>query len=239
MRSLILATLVVFGPTTVGAATEAPAAAGGVVTFLSGQAKKEHDGAWSPLAVQTAVAEGDRIETGKGAKLELTLADRSVLRLDGGSVFTLKAASTGEAGTKVTGTLTVGRIWAKVASVLGGASHFDIETQNAVAGVRGTTFRVDAHRDDSALVRVYAGAVAVATRTIPSTAHRPGKPGERQEVAGPTEVSKKEYERLLAAMMQVKVSATGELSPPEKFAAVDDQKDSWVVFNQQRDEAEK
>jgi hypothetical protein len=180
------------------------------------------------------VVEGDRIETAKGAKLELTLADKSVLRLDGATVFTLKAANVGASGTQVTGKITVGRIWAKVASVLGGSSHFDIETQNAVAGVRGTTFRVDAHRDDSALVRVYAGAVAVATKAVPS-AHHAGKPGERQEVAGPTEVTKKQYEKLLAAMMQVKVSANGDLSEPEKFAATDDQKDSWVVFNQQRD----
>jgi hypothetical protein len=208
----------------------------GVVTYMVGQAKRQHDGQWIEVGPRSVILEGDHIETAPGAKLEITLADKSVLRLDGGSSFTLKTASLGE-GTQVTGKLTLGRLWAKVASVLGGSSHFDIEMQNAVAGVRGTTFRVDAHRDDSALVRVYAGAVAVASKTVPSAAHRPSKAsGTPQEVAGPREVTKKEYEKLLAAMMQVKVSASGELSQPERFAAVDDQKDPWVVFNQQRDE---
>jgi hypothetical protein len=233
MRFAIIIAALAIGLPGLAAAADTPPAA--VVTYLTGQVKREHAGQSAELSLQATVAEGDRIETGKGAKVELTLADKSVLRLDGATVFTLKTASV-ESGTQVTGKITVGRIWAKVASVLGGSSHFDIETQNAVAGVRGTTFRVDAHRDDSALVRVYAGAVAVATRAVPSARHA-GKPGERQEVPGPSEVTKKEYEKLLAAMMQVKVSAKGELSEPEKFAAADDQKDSWVVFNQQRDAA--
>ena len=232
--TMIAAALALALPAVASSAETAPA---GVVTYLTGEARRDHGGKLTPLAMKSSVAEGDRIETGKGAKLELTLADKSVLRLDGATVFTLKTASL-DSGTQVTGKITVGRIWAKVASVLGGTSHFDIETQNAVAGVRGTTFRVDAHRDDSALVRVYAGAVAVATKAVPSTPHA-GKSGERQEVPGPTEVTKKQYEKLLAAMMQVKVSANGDLSEPEKFAVADDEKDSWVVFNQQRDEAEK
>jgi len=234
--AMMLTALLLAIPAVATAGTESAPA--GVVTYLVGNAKKQHGDRWVELGLKGEVAEGDRIETAPGAKLELTLADKSVLRLDGGSAFVLKAASVGDSATQVTGKLSLGRIWAKVASVLGGSSHFDIETQNAVAGVRGTTFRVDAHRDDSALVRVYAGAVAVASRTVPSKAHGTSKSGERQEVAGPREVTKKEYERLLAAMMQVKVSATGELSPAERFAAADDQKDPWVVFNQQRDEAQ-
>jgi hypothetical protein len=235
MRLAMMIAVLTIGPPAIAEATEVSPAA--VVSYMVGEAKRQHDGQWAELAVKAPVAEGDRIETGKGAKLELTLADKSVLRLDGATVFTLKTVSV-ESGTQVSGKIFLGRIWAKVASVLGGSSHFDIETQNAVAGVRGTTFRIDAHRDESSLVRVYAGAVAVATRAVPS-AHHAGKPGERQEVPGPTEVTKKQYEKLLAAMMQVKVSANGELSEPEKFTAADDQKDSWVVFNQQRDEAEK
>jgi hypothetical protein len=232
--SMILAALFTVAPSQRGVAAEAAPA--GVVTYLVGHAKAQENGQWAELALKSPLAEGDRVVTAAGAKLEITLSDKSVLRLDGGSTFVLRTASLGEGGTKVTGNLSIGRLWAKVASVLGGSSHFDIEMQNAVAGVRGTTFRVDAHRDESALVRVYAGAVAVATKTVPSAAHHPSKTGEPQEVAGPREVSKKDYERLLAAMMQVKVSASGELSQPEHFAAAADDKDPWVVFNQQRDD---
>lgn len=202
------------------------------VTFLSGEATRVA-GADKPqkLADKSELREGDKVVTSKGARLELTLADQSVIRLDGGSELTLKVASADGEGKKFTAKLGLGKLWAKVNSVLGGQSHFDVETQNAVAGVRGTTFRVDAKHDNSALVRVYAGAVAVAGIGTPRPAHHES----RHEVAGPQEVSKQKYEKLLAAMMQVKVAANGELGEPEKFSAADDDKDAWVAFNQQRD----
>ena len=208
-------------------------AAAATVTFLSGDATVERAGEKEKLAEKSEVQQGDVIRTARSARLELTLSDQSVVRLDGGSEFTLEAASLEGDDKKFTGKLSFGKIWAKVNSVLGGHSHFDVETQNAVAGVRGTTFRVDAKHDASALVRVYAGAVAVAGMRTPRIAHQSG--GARHEVPGPQEISKHDYERLLASMMQVKVSSTGELGEPEKFSEADDAKDAWVAFNQQRD----
>jgi hypothetical protein len=115
---------------------------------------------------------------------------------------------------------------------LGGDSHFDVETDNAVAGVRGTTFRVDARHDHSVLVRVYAGAVAVASANrLPMQGHS----GSRHEVAGPQEIDKHSYERLLARMMEVQVTSTGEIGEPQRFAAAADAKDAWVAWNQGRD----
>jgi hypothetical protein len=211
-------------------------AAAATVTFLSGDATRERagqPGQKEKLAEKSELNEGDIVRTGKAGRIELTLTDQSILRLDGNSEFTLKAATTDGDEKKFTGKLSFGKVWAKVNSVLGGQSHFDVETQNAVAGVRGTTFRVDAKHDASALVRVYAGAVAVAGTRTPRAAHQ--EPGARHEVAGPQEIDKKQYEKLLASMMQVKVSSTGELGEPEKFAESDDAKDAWVAFNQQRD----
>ena len=56
----------------------------------------------------------------------------------------------------------MGKLWAKVTSAIHGEQKFQVETENAVAGVRGTTFRVDANQDKSVRVRVYDGQVAVA-----------------------------------------------------------------------------
>ena len=209
----------------------APAA---TVTFLAGEAFREHGGKKDKLAEKVDLAEGDKVRTSKGARLELTLADQSVVRLDGDSELTLKAASLAGDEKMFTAKLGFGKLWAKVNSVLGGQSHFDVETQNAVAGVRGTTFRVDARHDASALVRVYAGAVAVAGARTPQTSHHEVG-GPRKEVPGPAEISKQQFEKLLASMMQVKVAANGELGEPEQFSAADDSKDAWVAFNQQRD----
>jgi hypothetical protein len=217
-----------------GAATPALAAPAALVTYISGTASRVRDGQSEALHTHSELQEGDKIVTAKGGRLELTLADKSVLRLDGGSEVTLKTASFEGDDKKLTAKITFGKIWAKVNSVLGGQSHFDVETQNAVAGVRGTTFRVDAKHDSSALVRVYAGAVAVVGTRTPRPSHQTAG-GERKEVPGPAEVSKAQYEKLLAAMMQVKVAANGDLSEPEAFTQKEETKDSWVTFNEQRD----
>ncbi len=63
---------------------------------------------------------------------------------------------------KVSARLLVGNVWANVARAVGGEARFEVKTENAVAGVRGTTFRVDAAHDKSVVVRVYSGTVAVA-----------------------------------------------------------------------------
>ena len=203
------------------------------MTYISGQATRVRDGQSEALHTHSELQEGDKVMTAKGARLELTLADKSVLRIDGGSEVTLKAADFEGDEKKLTAKIAFGKIWAKVNSVLGGQSHFDVETQNAVAGVRGTTFRVDAKHDSSALVRVYAGAVAVVGTRTPRPSHEAAN-APRKEVPGPAEVSKHEYEKLLGAMMQVKVTSNGELGEPAAFTEKEEAKDSWVAFNQQR-----
>ncbi len=232
-RKLGSAASLIVGLLVFGNAHQALAAPAALVTYISGQASRVRDGQSEALHTHSELQEGDKVVTAKGGRLEITLADKSVLRLDGGSEVTLKAANFEGDDKKLTAKITFGKIWAKVNSVLGGQSHFDVETQNAVAGVRGTTFRVDAKHDSSALVRVYAGAVAVVGTRTPRPSHEAG--GTRKEVPGPSEVSKTQYEKLLAAMMQVKIASNGELGEPEAFTQKEEAKDSWVAFNQQRD----
>jgi hypothetical protein len=216
----------------IGAGT-ARADAAGQVSFLSGTAKLKHAGAVGDLAQGGSVEAGDEVSTATASRLELTLADKSVVRLGPSSKLVVREASfAGDGQKKFSTKLLLGKLWARVASTLGGESHFDVETDNAVAGVRGTTFRVDAHHDHSVLVRVYAGAVAVASANrLPMQGHG----SNRHEVAGPQEVDKHTYEKLVAKMMEVKVSATGELGEPQSFTAEADSKDNWVAWNQQRD----
>ena len=67
----------------------------------------------------------------------------------------------------------------------GGEARFEVKTENAVAGVRGTTFRVDAASDKLVVVRVYSGTVAVAGGgAAPPGARGAGGRGA-QQVPGP------------------------------------------------------
>jgi hypothetical protein len=144
----------------------------GKVTFLEGKAFHQAQGGEKvALAMDAAVQEHDKIITGDKARLELTLADGSVLRFGPSSEAELTTETFSDQGRQSSTKLMLGNIWAKVKTSLGGDDKFEVKTDRAVAGVRGTTFRVDAHKDNSAVVKVFAGAVAVAGVHIPITEH--------------------------------------------------------------------
>lgn len=210
------------------------------VSALEGKAVKSHLSANPlPLEIGTPVAQGDTIATEADTRLELKFSDGSALRVGPSAKLQLTEAhfGGGPAKRKMTARLFFGNLWAKVTSVIQGDQKFQVETENAVAGVRGTTFRVDAHTDKSVLVRVYAGAVAVA-KNVPIYAS--GKPGEtRHEVAGPEEVSREQWEKLVGKQMQIFIAADGTPGDPQEFAADVDKDDAWAKWNQARDAAAK
>ncbi len=239
-------------------AAAAPTPPPGEVTFVSGEASRSASGSVEKLKLGSAIFENDTVETQGRTRLEITLRDQSVVRVGPRSKVQLSAAVFGRSldDRKVAARLVVGDMWARVARAVGGESRFEVQTANAVAGVRGTTFRVDARADRSVVVKVYGGSVAVAGRgPIPRPAHGAeekddaspapapaspppaGKPGkrERRQVAGPGEVSREAWEKLVGEMMQVKVAADGIPAEPEPFALADAQADAFEAWNRERD----
>ncbi len=216
-----------------GGASLARAEPSGSVTLLAGQASASRAGVLRALRAGSAVQSGDLVSTGPATRIEIGLPDGSSLRLGPTSKLRLdEAVFTGGGEKRFSGKLLFGRLWAKVAATLGGQSHFDIETDNAVAGVRGTIFRVDAGRDHAVLVRVYAGAVAVASANrLP----RPSPGSGRSEVAGPREVDRAAYEKLVSRAMELRVSPKGDLGEPARFSDADEAQDEWVSWNRNRD----
>jgi hypothetical protein len=209
----------------------------GTITFLDGEASRLAGGRSARLEKGAAIFQGDVIETARRTRVELTLADRSVLRLGPLSRVELDAAAfgTGADDRKVSARLRVGNVWAHVTRALGGEARFEVKTENAVAGVRGTTFRVDASKDKSCVVKVYAGSVAVAAGPLPRPQHGAAgaASGARQQVPGPSEVTREQWERIVTSMMQVKVAADGSAAEPETFALAE--ADEWETWNRDRD----
>lgn len=205
------------------------------VSALEGSAQKSRaSGPRTELRVGTSVSQGDTVETRQGARLEIRFSDNSVLRLGPSARLQLAEAHfAGSARRRLSARLFFGKLWAKVTSVIQGEQKFQIETENAVAGVRGTTFRVDANQDKSVLVRVYDGTVAVGTGAPP------GAPGERREVEGPREVTREQWEKLVGRQMQIVVSADGTPGDPEEFSPDVDKDDPFARWNLQRDAAAK
>jgi len=216
------------------AAPEAPSA--GSITFLDGDASRIAGGKTVKLKAGAPIYQGDVVETARRTRIELTLVDQSVLRLGPLSKVELAAAAFGKGpdDRKVSAKLRVGNVWASVTKALGGEARFEVKTENAVAGVRGTTFRVDASKDKSVVVKVYSGTVAVAAGPLPRPEHGAAPAGgARQQVAGPKEVTREQWERIVTSMMQVKVAADGSPAEPETFALAE--ADEWEKWNRERD----
>lgn len=221
-----------------GAARGAPPVVAGTVTFLAGEATRSAGGKAAPLAVGSPLSRGDVIETRRRTRLELRLADGSVLRLGPLSRVVLDEAAFGATpdDRRVSARLVVGAVWANVAKAVGGESRFEVTTAHAVAGVRGTTFRVDAARDASVVVKVYSGTVAVGAGPVPVRGHGEATPA-RHPVAGPAEVTREQWERIVTDMMQVRVSADGKPGEPRAFALARGNADDWERWNRRRDAA--
>jgi hypothetical protein len=163
------------------------------VTFLMGEAIRTAAGKTEKLAANSQVFEGDTVETKSRTRLEIKLPDKSVIRVGPESKVLLAAAVFGKnvEERKVSSKLIIGNMWAKVSHAVGGDAKFEVKTENAVAGVRGTTFRVDASKDKSCVVKVYNGTVAVAAGPVPRPEHKdPNKKPERHQIAGPQRVTR-------------------------------------------------
>jgi hypothetical protein len=215
-------------------ADQKAASVGGFTTTLTAaQARK-----LGSLTRAEVILLGQVIVSQRAPLAELKLPDASALRLGPRARLALAAAhfERGPARRQLSVRLFFGKVWAKVTSAAGGEQRFQIETENAVAGVRGTTFRVDAQEDRSVLVRVYSGTVAV-RRNAPSYA-RP-EDGGRREVPGPEEVTRDAWEKLVGGQMQILISADGTPGVPAPFTEADEAGDDWSAWNRKRDEQAK
>ncbi len=122
----------------------------GPVTLASGAA----------VAQDAVLHAGDTVQTGEDGRVEILLPAGSLLRLGENSRLTLKDSTPQKS---FSATLLLGSVWAKVHKLLSGET-FHVETENGVAGVRGTEFRVEVAQGQDDLVRVYEGTVQVDAR---------------------------------------------------------------------------
>ena len=123
-----------------------------VVLVNSGQAV--------PAVVNMRLARGDRLRTQANGRAEVRFDDGSFLRLEPNADVQL-LGDPQERGILVT----IGNIWAKIQSAMA-LTKFEIRTPTVVAGVRGTTLRVEVSEEES-VVEVDDGEVEVALRDGP------------------------------------------------------------------------
>jgi hypothetical protein len=127
------------------------------------------DGRAIDLSIGTTLTEGTVINTGSNSFLTLSLPDQSHIALPSNSQVKLSklrsARYTKSPRTEIT--LLKGRVESKVSPLDKNKGRFEVHSPLAVAGVRGTDFRVDMV-GDSVLTEVLSGGVAVAKKSKPA-----------------------------------------------------------------------
>ena len=115
------------------------------------------------LKIEDVLKSGCEVSAGEKSRLELALPDNSIIRFAENTRFKLLQADVDDTGGRdVKVFVTLGKVWSNVRKALGGKGGFEVSCENAVAGVRGTIYRMDVEADKSALVKVYEGEVSVA-----------------------------------------------------------------------------
>ena len=166
--------------------------------------KREGDGPLRPITSDTTIGEGGTLETDSTGMAQVDFFDGSVLRLGPSSRYDVETLKDGE-DRAIIGSLEYGSAFNRVAE-LSGQQRYEMRTANAVAAVRGTSFVVKCE-GEICEIGVVEGVVKVKSRST----------GE---------------EVTLSPGKQLKVSATGNLSPPFPL----DLSDTWLALNLDLDE---
>jgi ferric-dicitrate binding protein FerR (iron transport regulator) len=184
---------------------------------------------------------GCEVSTGAGSRVEMVLPEKSIIRFAEKTTFKLVQADTGEDGKRaVEVSVTVGKLWTNVRKSLPGRDDkYEVSCQNAVAGVRGTVYRMDVEGDQSALVKVYDGEVRVAAapgkqQPAVSAVGPPWPVSGPAVIEGPKPVSMEEWVYIIKSMQQIAITSDGQAQEPKEFLESEDM-DDWVKWNKKRD----
>ena len=215
------------------------------VTFLKGKAflVKKNLRKIRPLAKGDLLSKGNRVKTEKSARLELKLPDKSFIRFDENTNFRLTSLgfSKKKRRRNVKVKMVLGKTWAKVSKFRKGKGRFALTTKTAVAGVRGTTYRMNVNEDNSAVIKVYWGEILVEKLKAedeedpqPQKFTQPKKVLGPQPIKGPRPVSLEEWTYIVKALQQINLRPDGTATKPFRFDIAADLND-WVRWNQERD----
>ncbi len=155
--------------------------AAGSISAITGAATITRGAATIPAAYGTKIDVGDRIVTGAGSNVTVTLTDGSQIEVTDSSNLTIDENTLNPDGTRASTKVSLlsGLVRSLVRSTPGTPPNFEVHTPNAVASARGTNYDVDHQtgvQDDKyknctefSHVSVYQGTVDVYNPTNPSS----------------------------------------------------------------------
>lgn len=215
------------------------------VTFVDGHVRvfTQHKRSGKILKKGDKLGKKHEVRVGEKSRIEIRFPDGTLMRLSEKSRLAMSEVQydrkTESKNIKVN--LGIGKLWAKVKKLITPDSSVEVKTGNAVAGVRGTVYRVNVEEDKSAMVRVYDGSVYVAGppkneagKSMPQFSPPAAVPGPHEVPPPMHEVTMEEWHMIVKAMQQITISSEGVAAQPQDFDAQADA-DDWVKWNQEMD----
>ena len=133
----------------------------GEVEALSGQQT-----GWRNLKINNTLIEGDRIKTALNSRVELTMPDGTILKINENTIFDIDEIKIPDEDheDKMVFTLWAGNIWAKFTKLISPRQERRVESPGAVVAIRGTTIEMNVDMDQNTRVRVAEGSVVVKSK---------------------------------------------------------------------------
>jgi len=164
----------------VGFASAADIVVGSIVAARGDVFADSGSGAQQPLAVNAPVHRGDTIVTGRG-KAKVALSDGTILSIGENTRVQVSHFASPEANPMVRLNLFSG-VLRPLVNRTTSAGSFEVETQTAIAAVRGTEWLMEATADNTA-VALLRGRVAVMSRDNRRASVLLQSPGQGTDVA--------------------------------------------------------
>jgi hypothetical protein len=195
----------------------------------------------------TDVFSGDKIETKRESRCEITLKNGDVIRIDENSIYTLEDIQVTQESVKASSFLNVGKLWATIRKIFAEDDYVTVKSPTAVIAVRGTIYRVDVEPDSLTTLRVYDGEVEVKPAAPATGSLQPQQPRQTgpvgpprdvpgpRDVQGPTDVSEAQWIEIVKAQQQIQIRPGGQFEKTD-FNPVEDASSDWVQWNKRRDE---
>jgi len=216
----------------------------GVVTYADGQVKRKPVEVenWENAPVNTNILSGDKVRTYQKSRAELDLAQLDIIRLAPRTSIDIVRLyqETKEQKVKTEIKLEQGELWASVHEVEVD-TEFDITAPITAAAITGTVLRLKVEEDSTTQLKVYKGEVRITNaperEDLKPRSLVPHEVPGPHPIPGPHEVSLEEWIYIVQSMQQITVDSKGKVVSMGKFSKEDkDEKDSWVRWNQRRDE---
>jgi hypothetical protein len=139
-----------------------------VVKYVIGdvEAQSRNQTSWRILKINNTLVEGDRIKTALNSRIELSMPDGTVLKINENTIFDLNEIKVPEEDQedKMSFTVWAGNIWAQFTKLVSSRQERRIESPGAVVAIRGTTIEMNVDMDQNTRIRVEEGTVSVTSK---------------------------------------------------------------------------